>query len=165
MVGIDIITKLFSYNYWGNGHILECAARLTQEQLEAEGGEGLRSLRETLFHMLATEWMWRSLTQDHEVDVTAFPSREELQSVDKVDSRWQEEKKAMWAFLSILNDEKLATPVQIKNRKGDLKPMVPWQMLMHLYTHSMQHRTEAAALLSRYGQSPGDLDLIFFLAE
>lgn len=40
-----------------------------------------------------------------------------------------------------------------------------WQMLVHIAHHSMQHRTETAMALTRFGASPGDIDDIFFAIE
>jgi uncharacterized damage-inducible protein DinB len=37
--------------------------------------------------------------------------------------------------------------------------------LAHVVNHGTQSRSEAAVLLTEYGQSPGDLDLILFLRE
>ena len=38
-------------------------------------------------------------------------------------------------------------------------------MLTHLLNHGTQHRSEAAALLTQAGRSPGELDLIVYLEE
>jgi uncharacterized damage-inducible protein DinB len=40
-----------------------------------------------------------------------------------------------------------------------------WHLLLHLANHGTQHRSEAAVLLTDYGHSPGDLDLIVYLRQ
>jgi uncharacterized damage-inducible protein DinB len=38
-------------------------------------------------------------------------------------------------------------------------------MLRHLVNHGTQHRSEAAAILTQAGHSPGDLDMITWLED
>ncbi len=35
--------------------------------------------------------------------------------------------------------------------------------LTHMVFHGMQHRSEAAAMLTNFGHSPGNIDLIYYL--
>jgi uncharacterized damage-inducible protein DinB len=37
--------------------------------------------------------------------------------------------------------------------------------LTHLVIHGQQHRTECAAMLTNFEQSPGDIDFIYYLIE
>ena len=64
---------------------------------------------------------------------------------------------AEWAILDIylagLTEEEM-------DRDLDGTPM--WQTMAHLVNHGTQHRSEAAAILTGFGRSPGDLDLIDF---
>jgi len=69
----------------------------------------------------------------------------------------------MRAFLESLSDDELVESLNITRWDGVKVTMTRWHMLVHLASHSMQHRTEAAVLLTQYGHSPGDLDFLFFV--
>jgi uncharacterized damage-inducible protein DinB len=63
-----------------------------------------------------------------------------------------------------LDDGALGEAVQFRRLSGELSdPIARWHMVMQMVTHGAQHRSEAAAVLTAYGESPGDLDFLFFI--
>jgi uncharacterized damage-inducible protein DinB len=40
-----------------------------------------------------------------------------------------------------------------------------WHAMAHLVNHGTQHKTEAAAMLTGFGHSPGDIDMIKYAME
>ncbi len=70
----------------------------------------------------------------------------------------------MTLFDSTLDDAMLDDRVQFRRLSGELSDsFTRWHLLMQLVTHGIHHRSEAAALLTAYDQSPGDLDFLFFV--
>ena len=40
-----------------------------------------------------------------------------------------------------------------------------WHILLHVAIHTVQHRAEAAQILTQIGQSPGDLDFDEYIED
>lgn len=154
------ISQLVQYNFWANGRILTACSQLSNEQftrvLEADPGWG--SLRGILVHTLDTEYGWRTVLQqldDVILDEADFPD------VATLKARWQSEEAAWLDYVNGLNDESLN---QGYGSDPDTSPTV-WQTIMHVVMHGIQHRSEAAWILTENGRSPGELDFGQFLKE
>jgi uncharacterized damage-inducible protein DinB len=157
------LQTLFDYNRYVNAIILSQAEFLTEGQLNAVAKNINRSLFDLLFHMMRTECVWRTIAQ------TGRPPEQslEIESFSKLSTIrgfWEEEEKIMQDYLLSVTEAELEENVELSRPSGVKNNFPRWGMLMHLLMHSMQHRSEAAGILTGYGQSPGDLDLIFYLA-
>ena len=67
------------------------------------------------------------------------------------------------SFVESLSDEKLDIIFSYKSTDGKPHQRLLWHAMLHLVNHGTQHRTEAAAILTDLGHSPGDIDLLYFL--
>ena len=155
------IQNLFEYNYWANRRLLETSRQLTQQQFEAPGTFPFGGLRGTLVHVLDTEYSWRSLLADgafsDELVEADFPT------LEAVEIRSLDEETAMRRYLSGLRDDSLTAVVRYTTEKGQMRERILWHCLFHVVNHGTQHRSEAAAILTGFGTSPGDLDFTVFL--
>ncbi|OGO41682.1 MAG: hypothetical protein A2Z04_04375 [Chloroflexi bacterium RBG_16_57_9] len=159
----DLLT-LCAYNYWANARILDTAAKISAAQFTAPAMFSPGSLRGTLAHTLSAEWIWRMRIQEG-ISPTAMLHEEDFPTLEAIRARWREEEQVMLGFLASLPDEDLERVVRYTSTGGVPYENQRWHLLMHLLNHGTQHRSEAAAMLTDYGQSPGDIDFIVFLRE
>ncbi len=155
----DILT-LYKYNQWANGRILGAAANLTAEQFLASASYPHGGLRGTLVHTLFAEWIWRNRWEGNSPTFRIKP--EEFPTFGSLRTRWIEEEKYLMAFVDVLTDEKLNNTFNYKNTRGEPFEQVLWKAMAHVVNHGTQHRAEAAAMLTDFGCSPGDVDMIYF---
>ncbi len=169
---IDDIKLLFDYHYWATQRILETTAQVSEAQYIAPANTGISfgSLRGALVHLVDTEWQWRITCQGFyaaqmtEAEYEATELKEEhFPTLEGVLTRWHTEEQSMRAYIESLNDEQLNGFIRITLPSGTVRERVLWHCLVHVVNHGTQHRSEAAALLTTYGHSPGDLDFTLFL--
>jgi uncharacterized damage-inducible protein DinB len=158
----DMLT-IYEYNYWANGRILAAGANASLEQFLAADAHSYGSLRGTLVHTLDTEYGWRMLCQHS--TFTPDMAQAEFPTLDTLIQRWHEEERMMRDYLASLTDETLAGVVRYTLDSGQVRERVLWHCLLHIVNHGTQHRSEAAAILTGFGHSPGDLDFTLFLNE
>jgi uncharacterized damage-inducible protein DinB len=97
---------------------------------------------------------------DHELTQADLPTLEALRQ------RWDEEEQTRRDYLNGLSDADMTRIIRYTiPESGIVRERVLWHCLYHVVNHGMQHRSEAAAMLTDYGQSPGDLDFTRFLNE
>lgn len=162
MLGKEMLMAMFDYNAAMNARLLDCAAKVSNEQLDAPPHYGIGSLRQLLWHTLIVEYGWRSQCQG--VDTRALPPPvEPTANVAAFQAFQQEEAVRVQAFLTEASEDDLAGRVTLKRLDGTERSITQWQILTHILYHSAQHRSEMAELLTLYGQSPGDTDFLFFV--
>ena len=157
------VLLLYKYNQWSNAKILNTAAKVTQEQFLAPGSFPHGGLRGTLVHALFAEWIWRHRWEGASPKTRLKP--EDFPTFESLRTRWTDEENLLMAFVENLTDERLDSTFGYTSTEGTPHTRVLWQAMAHLVNHGTQHKTEAAAILTGFDHSPGDIDLIWYLIE
>lgn len=157
------IDLFFRYNAWAWDRVLAQAARLTHEQYTAPAPTPQGSLRGTLVHALSAETLWPLRARGE--SLTSLLKEEEMPTFEELSVAWEQARRNAADLLGGLSDDELAAIISYKTTKGVPMQNALWHILMHMINHGTQHRSEAAMVLTGYGYSPGDLDLIVFLRE
>ena len=158
----DILT-FYQYNQWANARILNAASNVTQEQYLAPASFPHGGLRGTLVHALFAGWIWRKRWEG--ISPTSRMRLEDFPTFEFLQARWLEEEKQLMDFADSVTDERLNNLFHYNNTAGQPFSRILWQAMAHVVNHGTQHRTEAAAILTDFGHSPGDLDFIYFLSD
>ena len=154
---------LYDYHYWGRDKILREVEKVSDADFVKTFSKGYGSLRATLVHLIAAEWIWLTRLQGDSPD--AMLREDALPTRAAIRARWSEEENKLRAYLDKLTDAELQRVVSYKNTRGDALARPVWQVLAQVANHGTQHRAEAAALLTDLGFSPGNLDLTIYFDE
>ena len=162
MIPVDTLRDLFDYNYWARDRQLEACAALTEEQFLRPMGNSFSSVRDTLAHLVAVEWVWlerwlgRSPTKldGGEYSAETFPT------LGTVRERWRTVEGNMRSYLSGLQDSALERPLSYTNFKGERWTYPLWQTLVHVVNHQTYHRGQITTLLRQLGASAPVIDFL-----
>jgi uncharacterized damage-inducible protein DinB len=158
----DILT-LYQYNQWANAKILSMAAHVTQEQFLAPASFPHGGLRGTLVHALFAEWVWRQRWEG--ISPTQRFKPQDFPTFESLRTRWMQEENQLMRLVEHVTDDQLNHPFSYNNIAGQPFTKILWHAMAHVVNHGTQHRSEAAAMLTDFGYSPGDIDFIYFLDE
>ena len=151
---IDDIRFLFAFDRWATAKVLDALDGIDDGTWTATQVVDERGLGGILVHHLgATQRRRHGLLED---GITPRPDKEPLPSPAGLRAAWAAEWPAIDAWLAGIDDAWLTR---------DDEGVHFWQMLAHVVNHGTQHRSEAAAILTQAGRSPGDLDMIDFVEE
>ena len=154
------VEYLYDYNRWANARVLDDASKLTPEQFTTDLRSSHRSVRDTLAHTLAAEWIWlerwKGTSPKALLDPVDFPTLESLRT------RWAHVERDCLEFLKGVTDKALAEPITYTNTRGEewTYPLV--RMLQHLMNHSTYHRGQVITMLRQLGAAVTPVDLLVY---
>jgi len=149
------------YNKWANAKMLDVASKLSPEQFTADLQSSHRSVRDTLAHTLAAEWIWlerwKGTSPGALLTAADFPTAESLRA------RWAQVEKDYTEFFGELSDEALERVIAYKNTKGEQWEYPLGSMIQHLLNHSTYHRGQVTTMLRQLGAEVIPVDLLVFM--
>jgi uncharacterized damage-inducible protein DinB len=141
--------------------MLDAASKLTPEQFVADLQSSHRSLRDTLAHVLAAEWIW--LERWNGTSPKALLDPDEFPAISALEKRWAEVESGQAAFIEGLTDASLDSLISYTNTKGEQWTYPLGQMMQHVVNHSSYHRGQVTTMLRQLGGEVSPVDLLVFL--
>lgn len=159
---MEDIRELYAYNRWANRRILGAAAALELEAFRKDMGSSFPSVRDTLVHILAAEWVW--LARWKGSSPTGLPSWD-LATCDEVQERWVKVETEQQAFVDALTDADRRRMVAYGDTSGRTWESRLDHMLRHVVNHSSYHRGQVITMLRQLGAETVSTDMIRYYRE
>jgi len=167
----DDIELLFEYDRWANNRVLQAVSALTVEEFTRDLGGSFPSVRDTLLHLIGSEWAWLTIwkepspssafvttdfwtRRDTEFPQQAFPD------IAAVRSRWVEVESDQVDFVNRISNESLRRMLPVRETQISLG-----HLMQHLANHSTYHRGQVSLMMRQLGAEPLPTDFALFLME
>jgi uncharacterized damage-inducible protein DinB len=147
----SVLTTLFEHNAWANLKLLNFCAGLSDQQLDSTAVGGFGSIRDTLRHIVNAELSYvervNGKLPPQPLAPGEFPSFAVLQDA----ARWASDEMLQLA-LSARTDTTVRQrpPRQIYEYKLA-------SLIVQAITHSTEHRTQIATVITQLGMEPPDM--------
>jgi uncharacterized damage-inducible protein DinB len=162
---LELLRAAYAHDDWAMRKILDAADGIAPDDWTAPRGNGVRSLRDTIVHVTRTQlgyclWWDGTMGALEAYGFTLNP--EDYPGVPELRAEWDRVASRTQALLDGMRDgdERRVLSAELPN--GGVFKLPLWQMMSHVAAHGVQHRAEAAMILSTLERSPGDLDQLFF---
>jgi len=166
----DDIQLLYEYDRWANGKVLDAAAILSTEDFTRNLGGGFPSIRDTLLHIIAGEWIWLQYWKAETLDMKFVADLEQQRdrlfhgeqfpTATTVRDKWREIEREQVAFVASTSEEAL---YRMLPERTVWVPLV--QLMQHVANHSTYHRGQVALMMRQLGVPAVPTDFHVFLAD
>lgn len=157
------ILSLVRFHFATTFRLLKHASSFSESDYQQNPGYGHGSIHDLMFHILRTDRSWRTALETGRQQAGIRP--EEFKTLASLQKGFEREQAAWQALLEQYSDQDIQASISLTGWDGNSWIIPRWRILHHVVLHGMQHQTEIAQLLSAKGESPGDIDFIFFDEE
>ena len=160
MNATDLKTML-DYNYWARDRVIEVVEPLTPEQFTKDLGSSFKSIRDTLAHLHAAEWIWHQRWIGN--SPTALLPNDRFADVAALRAAWSETEREIRSVVDSGGEAIVDKVYHFRLLNGTEGSAPFWQMLQHVVNHGSYHRGQVTTMLRQLGAQPAkSLDMIAF---
>lgn len=156
----DQLRVLYDYHFHIIARLMDHAEELTENAYREDPGYGRGSVHDLLIHLLATDRSWRVALETGARSQPLDP--DELPDLGSLRKLLAAERGSWERLLAELTEADIEAELQISAGPGRTMTAPRWRLRHHVLLHGLQHLAEIAQLLTGEGQSPGDLDFIYY---
>lgn len=163
MFAPEYARQLYEYNAWANRRMLDACGALVPKQWTKPLGSSFPSVRDTVVHIVGTEWVWLERWRGHSADAReveqmfAPPRFSDLASVRAF---WESNGGRLLDYVRALSAADLARRVAYRNTAGTAYESEQWEMLAHVVNHGSYHRGQVITMLRQLGAAVPSTDFI-----
>jgi uncharacterized damage-inducible protein DinB len=162
---LETIKTFYVYNSWAMEQLLKPLGTLTEAEFTAPDCSGHGSIRQTLAHLIITQWGWFSWfdksMQPEEVTKLELTG-EQINTNEKLREKWNAVDKQTRDCVEKQTEESLKEIWSTTLPSGYSLSMPFWKLLMHVANHGTHTRAQIVAAIRRLGHEPGNLDFLRF---
>lgn len=159
----DEIRDLYVFNQWATTRTLGATAALSDDELRRDLKNSYPSVRDTLLHIMASEWVW--LTRWQGTSPAAQPAAWADFGHAQIEREWRSLQSAQLAFIDLLSEADMDRAIQYTNFRGETFTQPIWQLLRHVVNHSSYHRGQITTMLRQLGHAAVATDLVLYYRE
>lgn len=160
---LNDIGELYAYNRWANQRTLNASAQLKGESFVRPMGSSFSSVRDTLTHILAAEWIW--IERWHGRFPTSMLDPRDFPDLTTIRHRWEAVEGDYRHFIQALTLERLQQELVYINRSGERYSYPLWQQMTHVVNHSSYHRGQITTLLRQLAAQAVSTDFLTYYDE
>lgn len=162
------LRNFYAYNEWATEAMFKALEQLSMEEYNAPGCSGNGSTRDTLAHLLGTEWGWfawfngsKSVGESMQMKITG----EEIDTLQKARERWSEVNKQTQDCLKKLTEADVQKEWVANMPNGATMKMQLGEMIFHVANHGTHTRGQIIAAIRRAGHNPGTVEYFRFALQ
>lgn len=160
-MNLQDVRTLLDYNYWARDRMFAALEALTPEQLDRDMGNSFKSIRDTVTHVYAAEWVWYSRWQG--TSPKALLTTDSFADLAALRTAWVALEAQIRAFVEELGEAGIQRVFAFTLFSGQSGASPFWQMLQHVVNHGSYHRGQVTTMLRQLGaKPPQSLDMIAF---
>jgi len=161
-VTIGDMKFLFNYTGWANELIFDAVATLAPEQTTRQVGGSFPSIRETLAHSAAADWVW--LCRWTGESPRGWPTWANG-PVSEIREEWRRIHVNRDEFIASLADADLERAITFTRLNGETRAAPLGFLMQHVINHATYHRGQVASQIRMVGAVPPSTDLLRFKRE